>query len=184
MFTKILNNKDLFSIVTSYCDENNIEVGLSQFLYDNSDDRLLILKPDNYYSTKNMPKPLPSIDCIILVKCDKTECYDIHLIELKNIKSPNGFDKKQIVSKFKTVIEHFLQDEFKNIFMNENYCNFNCYFVSNPYGCNNMTQSEYDKKIHDEGLKLEYFNLIKPFRFMNKVSFIKPKLPNPMIAEC
>jgi len=61
---------------------------------------------------------------------------------------------------------------------------FNCYFVTNPYRCNNITQEEYNKKIHDEELKLDYFNSIKPFKFKNKISLIQPILPNPMISEC
>jgi len=184
MFSKIEQNSELFSIITSYCDENNIEVCLSQGLDENSDEKLLILKADAYYSTKNMKNPPPSVDCIILVKCDDCDGYDIHLVELRNIKSPSGFNKENIVSKFKTVLEDFLQNRFRDIFLNEKYCHFNCYFVTNPYNCHNMTQEEYDKKIHDEGLKLDYFNSIKPFKFQGKLSLIQPKLPNPMISEC
>jgi len=184
MFKKIYQNPKLYSIISSYCEENNVEVCLSKDLDINSDDKLIILKPDEHYSSKNMPKPPPSIDCLILVKCDNCKGYDIHLVELKDIKSQSGFDKENIISKFKTVINDFLQNEFKNIFLEENYCNFNCWFVSNPYGCRNMSQEEYDKKIHDEELKLDYFNSIKPFKFKNKISLIKPILPNPMISEC
>ena len=184
MFSKIQQNSELFSIITSYCDENNIEVCLSPELDENSDDKLLILKADDYYSSKNMHNPPPAIDCIILVKCDNCNGYDIHLVELRDIKSPSGFDKENIKSKFKTVINDFLQNRFKDIFLNENYCHFNCYFVSNPYKCQNLTQEEYDKKIRDEGLKLDYFNSIKPFKFQGKISLIQPILPNPMISEC
>ena len=184
MFRKIQTNPKLMAIISSYCDENGIEACLSKELDENSDDKLIILKPDEYYSTKNMPIPPPAVDCIILVKCDLEECYDIHLIELKNIKSKDGFDKNNIVQKFKTVIEEFLNSEFGDIFLKEKYCNFNCYFVANPYSCKNMSDDEYNKKIHNEGLKLDYFNSIKPFRFQDKYSLIQPKLPNPMISEC
>jgi len=184
MFRTIQTNTKLMSIISSYCNENGIEACLSAGLDEHSDDKLIILKPDEYYSTKNMPKPPPAVDCIVLVKCDSNECYDIHLIELKNIKSQAGFDKKNIVQKFKTVIDEFLNNEFKDIFLNEKYCNFNCYFVTNPYSCENMSQDEYDKKIHNEGLKLDYFNSIKPFKFKDKYSLIQPILPNPMISEC
>lgn len=184
MFSKIQNDPALFSIISSYCDENNIEICLSEKLDENSDDKLLILKIDDFYSSKNMPKPPPSVDCLILVKCDSSKCYDIYLVELKNIKSQGGFDRDNIVAKFKTTIDKFLNDEFKDIFLAEKYCNFNCYFVTNPYGCKNISQEEYDRKIHDEGLKLDFFNSIKPFKFKDKYSLIQPKLPNPMIDEC
>ena len=184
MFRKIQTNPKLMAIISSYCDENGIEVCLSKKLDENSDDKLIILKPDEYYSTKNMPKPPPSVDCIILVKCDSEECYNIYLIELKNIKSQRGFSNKNIVQKFKTVIEKFLNSEFGDIFLKEKYCNFNCYFVANPYGCKNMSDAEYSKKIHDESLKLDYFNSIKPFKFQGRYILIESKLPNPIISEC
>ena len=184
MFNKIYNNPNLASIISSYCDENDIEICLDESLESNSDDKLLILKIDDYYSSKKIHNPPPAIDCLILVKCDSGECYDIYLVELKNIKSPKAFSKENIVEKFKTTINKFLNDEYTDIFLKENYCDFNCYFVTNPYGCQNITQEEYDKKIHDEGLKLDFFNSIKPFKFQNKYSLIKPILPNPTINEC
>jgi hypothetical protein len=184
MFKKIEQNIKLHSILTSYCAENGVEVSLSPELDDNSDEKLLILKADDYYSSQIMHNPPPAIDCIILVKCDSCDGYDIYLVELKDIKSPSGFNKENIKSKFQTVIDDFLQNRFKDIFINEKYCNFNCYFVTNPYRCKSLTQEEYSKKIRDEGLKLDYFNSIKPFRFQGKISFIQPILPNPMIKEC
>jgi len=131
-----------------------------------------------------MHNPPPSIDCIVLVKCDNDNCYNLFLVELKDINSSDGFNKKNIVSKFKTTIDAFLLNKFRDIFLEEKYCNFNCYFVTNPYHCGGMTQEEYDRKIHNEGLKLDYFNSIKPFEFQGKVSFIQPILPNPMVSEC
>ncbi len=184
MFSKIYNDEDLYPIISNYCNENNIEICLSESLQDNADDQLIILKVDEYYSSKKMHNPPPAVDCIILVKCDKKPCYDLYLIELKSINSPSGFNKENIAQKFKTIIDDFLGNKFSHIFSNEEYCNFNCYFVSDPYRCNNLNQDEYDKKIHSEGLKLDYFNSIKPFRFKNKVSFIQSKLPNPMISKC
>jgi len=184
MFDEIYRNKELHSIITSYCEENGIEVCLSEGLNDNFDDKLLILKMDAFYHSRKMPNPPPSVDCLILVKCDSNECYDLHLVELRNINSPSGFNKENIKAKFETVINDFLQVRFKNIFLKENYCNFNCYFVSDPYRCGNMTPEEYDEKIHTQELKLDYFNSIKPFKFKGKISFIKPILPNPMISEC
>ncbi len=184
MFKKIYENIELFSIISPYCSENNIEVFLSEGLQNCSDDRLVILKPDEYYSSKKIHNPPPAIDCIVLVKCSDNISYSIYLIELKDIKSPKGFNKKNIVAKFETVINDFLSTKFKDIFLDEKYCNFNCYFISNPNDCRNMTQAEYDKKVHDQGLKLDYFNSIKPFKFNGKVSFIQPKLPSPMISEC
>ena len=184
MFNKIYNNSELFPIIVNYCEENNIEVSLSKNLEKNSDNKLLILEIDSYYHSKNMKNPPPAIDCLILLKCDQCEGYDIYLVELKNIKSPKGFNVQNIIAKFQTVIDDFLQNRFKDIFYNENYCNFKCCFISNPYGLKNISQEDYEKKIHAEELKLDYFNFIKPFKFKNKISWIKSILPNPTISEC
>jgi len=184
MFNEIYHDEKLYPIISNYCSENNIEICLSEELQNHADDKLIILKVDEYYSSDNMHNPPPALDCVILVKCDKKPCYDLYLIELKAINSPDGFNKANILQKFKTVIDDFLESQFSHIFSNQEYCNFNCYFVSNPYRCNNISQDEYEKKIRIDGLKLDYFNSIKPFRFKNKVSFIQSKLPNPLISEC
>ena len=187
MFRKIMSDSDLFPLFRSYCSENRIEVCLSEGLEENSDDKLLILKVDAYYSSANgMHNPPASVDCLILVKCDTNDCYDVYIVELRDINSPNGFDKKNIVEKFTTTINDFLGKRFKTIFYDEDYCfhNFKCYFVTDPYGCSGMTQEEYDEHIHAKELKLGYFNSLKPFVFRDKIAMIEPILPNPMIAEC
>jgi len=184
VFKEIYQNEELISIIVSYCEENNIEICLSRTLNENSDDNLLILKIDNFFNSQKMHNPPPSVDCLILVKCDECVGYDIYLVELKDINSAKKFDKNNIIAKFKTTIDDFLTTRFKEIFEKENYCNFKCYFVSDPYNCSNLTQEEYDKKIRVEGLKLDYFNNIKPFKFQDKIAMIEPRLPNPMIDVC
>lgn len=47
-----------------------------------------------------------------------------------------------------------------------------------------MTQEDYDKLIKTKSLKLDYFNSIKPFKFKDKITFIKSKLPNPIVGDC
>ena len=182
-----MSDANLLPIIRSYCSENNVEVCLSKGLEDTADDKLLILKIDAYYSSENgMHNPPASVDCLMLVKCDTNDCYDMYIIELRDINSPNGFDKKNIVEKFTTTINEFLSVKFKNIFYNDMYCfnSFKCYFVTDPYGCSGMTQEQYDEHIHAKGLKLDYFNSLKPFVFRDKLAMIEPKLPNPMIREC
>lgn len=113
MFNKIQGNDVLYELITVYCSENSIEVCLSE---DIEEDRILIIKPDLYYNSSRMHNPPPSIDCIIIIKCKDNLKYSMNLIELRDIKSPNGFDSKNIVEKFDTVINSFLQDIFSEIF--------------------------------------------------------------------
>lgn len=185
LFKKILENESLKHLINSVCSENNIEVCFSEYLQKNSDN-VIILKIDDYYSTKNgMHNPPPAIDCLILVKCETTECYNIYLVELKNIKKAQYFDINNIVSKFETTINDFLLNRFKDLFIDEKYCNFKCYFVTDPHKCSGkMTQEEYLEHINSKGLKLDYFLSMDYLIFKNKISIIEPILPTPMIQEC
>lgn len=185
MFNKIYNNRTLFGIISSACSENGIEVSLCKELEYESDERLIILKTDAYYSTTVMTNPPPSVDCLVLIKCkNNSNKYSLNLVELRNINSPKGFDKENIKKKFETVINDFLNDKFKDIFLNEEYYDFNCYFVTNPYNLGGMSDDEYSKKIHSESLKLDFFSSLKPFRFKDKISYITPKLPDPILEDC
>ena len=135
----------------------------------------------NSLSFKDAKTP-PAADCLILVKCEK-DCYNLYLVELKNINSPKRFKISNIKDKFKTVIEDFMKNRFGDIFLNEEYCSFKCYFATNPYNFQ-RTQSEFEKKIKLRGLKLESLLSMKPLRFKNKTAIINPVLPNPLIEDC
>jgi len=186
MFSKIINHEELSKILSDSCKENNIEANISNYLINKYQKAYLVLKTDKYYNSlsfKNDEKTPPSTDCLILVKCNKQNCYDLYLIELKNINKPKRFEVENIKDKFKTVIDDFMESRFKDIFNNEKYCKFNCYFITNPYGFKG-TQEEYDKKIKTKGLKLDSFNSMKPLVFNKKVTMIKSILPNPIIESC
>ncbi|HAI67928.1 MAG TPA: hypothetical protein DCM38_00655 [Gammaproteobacteria bacterium] len=184
MFDEILNDSDLLSLLRSTCEENDICVELSEKL---TEEKYLILKIDAYYNSSRIHNPPPSIDCLIIVKCDTNKCYDFYLVELRGIKSTKGFKIGNIQQKFSTTIDKFLKDEFASIFLNDDYClnHFKLYFVSD--GCRlqrfpDMTKEQYDKKLGTT--KYGKFLLQKPYEFKNKKTLINPVLPNPMIKEC
>ncbi len=194
MFDEIINNRDLNKYLSSKCNENNIEAKICSKLVCNDD--YLVVKVDNYYNNypfkkKQIPK---SIDCLIPIKCKipkrkniKKDIYNLYLIELKNIKSPQGFKIKDIEEKFKTTIDDFLKDRFKNLFDFE-INNFYCYFISDPYGVKlkkrykSITQEEYEKLF--KSYNLRYYRRTILFKYKNKISMIKPVLPNPTICNC
>lgn len=177
MFDTILTTLELFSIRRETCEENNIGIELSNLLLKTNN--FIILKIDAYYHSKRMHNPPPAIDCLIIVKCTTTKCYDFYLIELKNVKK---FDPKKIISKFHTAI-NFIEKEFAKIF--NNYClnKAHFYFVSDVLRLRKcgLTEEQYRKKI--KGSKLDFLqNMI--FRFRGEIVFISPELPNPMVKEC
>ncbi|MCK5524644.1 MAG: hypothetical protein KAI83_16085 [Thiomargarita sp.] len=184
MFEEIFNEPNLFCLHRETCEENDICIEFSKKLIE---DKYIILKIDAYYHSSRMPNPPPSIDCLIIVKCETNECYDFYLIELKNIKSTKGFKIKNIQQKFSTTIDKFLKDEFASIFLNPTYCinNFKLYFVSDACRLKQfslMTKEQYEKKLGTT--KYSSFLLQKPYQFRNKKALISPELPNPMIKEC
>lgn len=177
MFDAILTTPELFNIHRETCEENNIGIELSNQLLETHN--FIILKIDAYYHSKRMHNPPPAIDCLIIVKCTTTECYDFYLIELKNVKK---FDLSEIKSKFRTALD-FIEKEFTKIF--NNYCLNRAYFyfisdVLRLKKCG-LTEKEYRKKI--KGTKLDLLqNTI--FQFRGRIVFISPELPNPMVREC
>jgi len=184
MFEAILNDPELFALHREACEENEICIEFADRL---TDDKYIILKIDAYYSSSKMHNPPPSIDCLIIVKCDTNACYDFYLVELKNIKSTKGFDIKNLKQKFTTVIEDFLKTRFADIFLNPKYCinEFKLYFISDACRLKkraNISEEQYRKKLLTTKYKL--FTLLKPFEFRNKRAVIEPLLPNPLIKEC
>jgi len=186
MFDEIKNNNKLSKIIKNFCEDNNFEICISDDLEKN-DENLLILKIDDYYSSKNFKKPPKSIDCLILVKC-KNQSFNMFLIELRNIKKSKGFNTKEIYEKFKNTFEFFLKDEFSDIFFKYSYSNIKCYFVSDPYGYKkrdvNLTKENFLKKQHCKNLNYDWLINFKPFKFKNRLYSISIEMPTPIIEEC
>ncbi len=186
MFDEIRNNNKLSKIIRNFCEDNNFEICISDNLEKN-DENLLILKVDDYYSTKNFKKPPKSIDCLILVKC-KNQSFNMFLIELRNIKNSKGFKEKEIYEKFQNTFNFFLNDEFLNIFDKYSYNNIECYFVSDPYGYRkrdkNLTRENFLEKQHCRSLNTKWLTRGKPFKFKNRLYSISIEMPTPIIEEC
>ncbi len=185
MFDTILQDTELFGLCRGKCQENDICIEFGDNL---AEDAFLILKIDDYYTSSRMHNPPPSLDCLIIVECETNPCYDFYLVEMKNIKSPHGFQIKNIKDKFTTAIEDFLKKRFAYIFLNSDYCvnKFRLYFVSDACRIKkkfpDITHEGYRKKIL--GTKYEAFLSLKPFEFRGKKALIDPRLPNPMVKVC
>jgi len=175
MFKTILSNLDLSSLYQRICEENNACVKFSKQL---AEDNYIILKVDAYYNSLRIHKPPPSIDCLILVKCDTNECYDFYLLELKDIKSSKGFNIENIQQKFATTIDDFLNDKFKDIF--DAYCinDFKLYLVLGE-----KFSEKYEKKMGSLQLKLFAFKE-SSYRFRNKIAVINPIPSGYQVKEC
>jgi len=175
MFDKILNEPDLFGIVCGSCSENGAAVEFDDSLSLNNDElddaKVLILKPDLYYSSGRMHNPPPSPDCLILVNCLANGEYGLYLIELKDVSDTKQLKHQEITEKFKTMTEQFFV-EFATIFSSVNYGLIKFYLVTTY-----LKGVDYDKKIKTS--HLDTYASLKPLPLFGKAILIEPK-PSPL----
>ncbi|MFZ2450586.1 MAG: hypothetical protein WAW36_08705 [Methylovulum miyakonense] len=186
MFDKILNEPDLFGIVCGTCSENGAAVEFDESLKLNDgeldDAKVLILKPDAFYSTSRIPKPPPAPDCLILVNCLANGEYDLYLIELKDVSDTKQLKHQVITEKFKTMTEQFFV-EFAVIFSSVNYGLIKFYLVTTyPKGGAFLSEEGYRKKI--KNCHLETYASLKPLPLFGKAILIEPKSSPLTISAC
>ncbi len=163
--------------ITSTCAENDLAATMDSRI---PADSFVIIKVDSYYSSLKLCHTPPSIDCLIVLKCADGQ-FVIYLVELKNIKSPSGFDHSNIYGKFKTTLEDFMSQRFQDIFFDphQRIKDIHLYFVSNPYRLTHISHKK-------EGTKMDKLLSHKPFKFRGIISDIKIKneISCPIIEGC
>ena len=117
-----------------FCAERGISVKIDS---DIKEDDILIIRVDGYYNhlVKN---PDCSPDCLIIQRCDKN-IYNLYIIDLRNINSPDGFKIKEIKEKFITCLDDFMSNRFASLFHNLSffYKNIFLLFITDPYDFKN-----------------------------------------------
>jgi len=186
MFAKIHNEPDLYGIIChSGCEENNALVEFADDLKcagELDGERVLILKPDAFYSSKRMHNPPPAPDCLVLVKCAAAGHYALYLIELKDVNSTASLKHKEIARKFETMVGPFF-GQFEAIFAGYAYTAIKFYLVSTyPKGGEGLSEAEYRKKILS--CHLDTYASAKPLVLFGKAVLIEPK-PSPLtLSAC
>lgn len=176
MFDKIVNHPELLSIVCGSCSENNASVEFDNLLKINGeldDTKVLVLKPDSFYNTKNFAVPPNSPDCLILVNCVDKAHYDLYLIELKDVAKSKGIKRDDIFDKFQEMANDFFV-RFSDIFNQVQYGKIELYLISTyPKGAEQLSEDEYNKKI--KGSVLDIISSLKPIKLLNHAIFITPR---------
>jgi hypothetical protein len=185
MFNKIMHNQQLWSIMCHDCSENNASVAFDNSLLINgflNNEKILILKPDNYYNTKNFATPPKSPDCLILISHAQKARYDLYLVELRNVTSSSGLKPKDIIEKFETMVNQFFP-EFSTIFYLSKYKKISFYLVTTyPKGGSELSPEEYRTKI--KGSVLDILGSAKPLKLFGRAILIQPA-PSPFkITTC
>jgi hypothetical protein len=178
MIEEIISDSILKKYIGSECKENNISVTIDKNIIPKD---ITFIKVDEYYNKEVYPIP-PAIDSLIPVRESKNS-YSLYLIELKNIKSLDGFERKQVYDKFKTTINDFMSIRYNYIFLNDKYSikKIRLYFVSDPLKLKGKEDKEIKKKI--EGTKLEFHLNLPLFKFKNKICKIEYRVPEPIISK-
>jgi hypothetical protein len=166
LFERIKRDAVLGQFIRDKCEDEGICVGIDERI---SEDKVLIIKVDDYYNSLNIEKRPPSPDCFILVQCEThVNEFCLTIVELKDT---GRFDFDNAFSKFSTCFDDFMSVEFKKYF-NRDYSKIQLLLVS---------KTEIYQR--DLGLKMKVL-MNKKLTFRDKKYMITPKMPTPAIKPC
>jgi len=191
MIDSILQHPTLINHIRETCEDNGLSVEIDdKLLLDDCLDpeQIIILKPDSFYSSRNMLNPPPSVDCIVIVKC-RDGSYKFFIIELRNCTGTDLIKTRIIEAKFKTITHDFFDVRFSEIFSQEKYKikSVSTWLIANPFNTDNLCEEDYKRKI--KGSVIEQYLYLKPLRILGKLVMITPFLPRlekpyPKITPC
>jgi hypothetical protein len=189
MLEEIYNHPDLFEITRQPCVENGVGGHIARSLLVDGhldSERVVILKIDAFYDSSRMHNPPPSPDCLVIVRCCDGS-YSAYVIELRNVNSVRGVPRKEMLAKFKTALNDFIGERFKDIFWVDGQFRIKVlrlFLVTDPYAVSRrgMTGDDYRKYL--KGTALDAFSSMEPLSVGGLVCPVEPILPNPIIQEC
>ena len=191
MIDMINSDVKSFPIIAGSLEEEGISVQFGESLYDLHGepdcDRVVILKPDLFYNTKDFATPPKSVDGLIVVSDDGE--FHFYIAELKSSKL-RDIRKKDIEEKFDTVFNEFLVKDFSHIFQSDYALKkLNLWLVCDPLGLcrGEVDRAEIIKKVAASdrlrGLMAEVAISLKVYKFKGRAAMIRPMLSPPMIEQ-
>ncbi len=176
MIQKIKSCKELNPHLKETIEDEGIEIDIEKSL---NQEKIAIIKVDEYYNDLHLASPPKSIDFAVVVDCE-CAAYVLYLLELKNVNSPQKLNVKDIQEKFTVTIEDFLTKRFGTIFLADQfkYKDIKLYLVSDAYGiAKEYATYEQYKKIQEKKQKIQGrdslrvdFNLgSKLYKFRGKI---------------
>ena len=188
MIQQIKSCRQLIPYLKEIIEDEGIGVGISEQL---GWDHIAIIKVDEYYHGLHLANIPKAIDHLVVVDCECSS-YVMYLLELKNVKSPQFLNIREIQEKFEITIKDFLSKRFADIFLNDRYKykHIFLYLVSDAYRISGRygTYEEYRKaqeKINKrDSLKVDLNLGSKLYRFRGKILSISYDIPpNPLIRR-
>ena len=166
LFERIKRDPVLAQFVRDKCEDEGVCVDIDKRI---SDDKVLIIKVDDYYNSLNIDKRPPSPDCFILVQCE-THINEFCLT-IAELKGTERLDFDNVEGKFLTCFNQFMGIDFKN------------YFDRDFHKIQLLLVSKTEIYKRDLGLKMKVL-INKKLTFRDKKYMITPKMPTPAVKPC
>lgn len=170
LLNTIKADETLAPFLSDECCENNICAEVEEGL---SIEDYLVIKVDDYYNSLGLGDTPPSPDCLFVVRCDEDE-YALNIVELKKTGKTSSFKIDNLIGKFETCLSDFMSLKFGEYF-DRDFKDIHLFFVSKiPLFPNSQAM---------KGRKMRILTR-RPLEFREKVYFIDPRNPEPMITPC
>lgn len=184
MIQQIRNDNILKRYLRDTCEENGIKITIDERI---DNDEISIISIDSYYNEQMPYAAPPSADFLVSLFCFQN-AYRLYVIELRDINSPQGFDPANIYNKFETTIYDFMNERFKDIYMNGTYriLDLKIYFVSDPYELagTGITHTGFKLRRNIDSTRIDALLTKKPFKFRGRIYQIQYEIPpNPIIKK-
>ena len=109
MIARIKSQPELQPYIKETCCENDVCVDFDPAIPESD---YLVIKVDDFYNaTVPNPNTPKSPDCLIVQRCAAGH-FQIHVVELKNVKSRSSLDSEVIREKFHTCLMDFMSNQF------------------------------------------------------------------------
>jgi hypothetical protein len=193
MINLITNDEKCFPITCGSLEENDIKIDFGGTLTDQSGEvnieKVAILKPDQYYNTRDFATPPKSVDGVVLVR--DIDSYHLYIAELKSAKRIQSVKQADINSKFSTIINNFFQDDFKHIFLDHDYelKTLSLWLICDPVNIRSGRNNPaiYEKKLKAlqsmKGVLADYSLTLKTFSFKGITTPIRIMISPPTIEQ-
>ena len=180
MIDKLKSYSELQPFFTTTLLENGVGVIIDPSV---NEEHYLAINVDNYYHHLGLSIIPAIVDLIIVGKEDSLDNFHIFVVEMKNISSSNGFDRKNIYAKFETAINDFMKKKYADPFLADcyNVVEFKLFFIADAYHFieRGIKEEDYDSFL--KGTKIEVLQGMTPFEYKGKFYIIDYKIPNPLL---
>lgn len=191
MIRTIYNDTKAFPILAHSLEEEGVSIEFEGSLLDSSGDlnhdKVVILKPDRFYNTRDFATPPKSVDGVIIVQ-ENNETY-IYIAELKSSRSKH-IKRLEIQEKFDTIFQNFFTVDFSHIFEETTYeiKTLRLWLVCDPLQIRQRSRDQREyiekaKKIKErlKGLLSEITSGLRPYKYKGVQAAIEPMLSPPSI---